>query len=827
MLLQDLKFALRQLRSSWGFATLAILTLTLGIGANTAMYTIVENVMLRPMGYRAAERLMVIAPSDGSSLGQTSYLNLRDIHDQAKSFEGFGIYGTDLSVIQGKNGSVSVAAPRVSDTTFPTLGGQPILGRTFTAEEASPGGPHVVLLSEGLWRQQFGADRGVVGRTIKVSDMPYTVIGVMPAGFLFPNEYGTAMKTGIWLPLQLTDQMKSDRGYDFQRMVALRKPDVTAQQAEAEVSAIVGRIRKANPKEASELSLATMPYQQAITGQMRPVFLALVCALVLVLLIACANVSNLLLARCLGRSQEFAVRTALGASRWRMVRQLLSEGALLSLFGATLGIALAQVTLLLIRKLPEDTIPLADTIRIHWTVVLLLAAAASVTTILSSLLPALIVSRTNPQPALQASSRGLGTRSVSGKLSGGLVMVEVALSTLLLIGTGLLFHTFWNLQHVQLGFDVDRVTTFTVMPADSAGFSNMAVSQETDHAPVSIAETDYRSLLDRIRSMPGIRLAALATSPPLSGMNMSTSFEIVGHPPQPGQHFNTRISAVSDEYGEVFNTPILRGRMVGADDTGATTRVAVVNEAFVKKYFSGMNPLDQKIDLGGKETGMLVPFTVVGVMSNQADLNIGTDVQPLAMIPYRQVPTTSLFYQALLKTMVSFTVKTRSTIPVAPPMRKLFKDTAPTLAVDNFATMQENVNEKIFSQRLGFYLTASFAGLAVVMVIAGLYGVLAQLVAYRRHEIGIRMALGATRQSVARMILRQGVILIGTGLVAGMVISLFMGQLVKSFLYHVPAIDLGTYLGVALLLLIIGSVASLVPARAASSIEPMEALRQE
>ncbi len=554
---------------------------------------------------------------------------------------------------------------------------------------------------------------------------------------------------------------------------------------------------------------------------------ALFGALGLVLLIACANVSNLLIARCLGRQQEFAVRAALGAGRMRLVRQMLAEGLLLSLLGCGVGVLLAQLAMMGIRKLPEDTIPRGDSIAIHWTVVLVLAAIAILTTALSSLLPALLVARSHPQAALQAASRGVGSRSTGGKLSGWLVAGEVALSTLLLVGTGLLFRTLWNLEQARLGFDTAHITTFVAMPADSAGFSQMAVSEDLEHAPVSVAVLTYKPALDRLRQLPGVEGAALVTSPPLSGMDIGSSFDILNQPQAPGNTPQARVTAISGDYARTLGTPLARGRMITDADTANTPLVVAVNEALVKKYLPGKDPLGMQIDIGGKKTGMIKPFTIVGVLHDQVDRAVGGDVQPFIMLPQQQIPTTSLFYQALLKTMVSFVVRTRGNIPVVPEIRSVFHSVAPGIALDHFQTMQEAVENNTFSQRLVLYLVGSFAGLAIVMVVAGLYGVLSQLVSYRRREIGVRMALGATRGSVAGLVLRQGTILIGTGLVAGLVLAFAAGRLITGFLYQVKPLDAWTYVAVALLLPAIGLTAALLPARRAASIQPMQALRDE
>jgi predicted permease len=633
------------------------------------------------------------------------------------------------------------------------------------------------------------------------------------------------MRKGLWLPLQPTAEMLNSRGYDFFDMVADLRPGVTLAQAQQELNAIAAHIPKTS--DGAAFQFQTGLYQEGLTGPIRPVLFALFGALALVLLIACANVSNLLIARCLGRQQEFAVRAALGATRMRLIRQMLAEGMTLSLLGCGLGVALAQLAMVAVSKLPDGTIPRPDAIAIHWTVVLVLAAIAILTTVLSSLLPALLVARANPQAALQAASRGIGSRSVSGRLSGALVAGEVALSTLLLVGTGLLFHTLWNLEQSRLGFETAHLSSFTAMPADAAGFSALAVSEDTAHAPISVATLVYEPILDRIRQVPGVESAALITSPPLSDMHLGTSFNIVDQPTDRAKRPQSTITAVSAGYAQTMGTPIVRGRMIGNGDAATTPFVAVINETLAKKYFQGKDPLGKQIDLGGKRTGMIKPYTIVGVLGDQVEDSPGSSTSPMIFVSQQQIPTTSLFYQALLKTQVSFVVKTRGDIPVAADMRALFHQNAPGFALDSFQTMQEAVEKSTFSQRLGLYLVGSFAGLAVAMVFAGLYGVLSQLVSYRRREIGVRMALGATRTSVAQLVLRQGSVLVGAGLGVGLILAFASGRLVKSFLYQVKPVDAWTYAGAALALTLIGLTAAVLPARKAASIQPMEALRED
>jgi predicted permease len=705
------------------------------------------------------------------------------------------------------------------------LGAHPLLGRTFTDAEGLAGGAQVVVLSEGLWRESFHADPYIVGQTVRIGGGSRTVVGVMPDAFHFPESMGPDLQKGVWLPLQPTPEMLKDRGYHFFNVVAELRSGVNIVQAQRELDAIAAHI----PRKADESAVAFSAafYQEVLTGPVRPVLYGLFGALALVLLIACANVSNLLIARCLGRQQEFAVRAALGASRGRLIRQMLAEGMALSLLGCGAGVVLAQLGMLAVHKLPDGTIPRADSISIHWTVVFVLAAIAIVTTVLSSLLPALLVARVNPQAALQAASRGLGARSVSGRLSGWLVAGEVALSTLLLVGTGLLFHTLWNLEQSRLGFETEHITTFTSMPADAAGFSQMAVSEDTGNAPVSVATLVYAPMLDHMRHVPGVESAALVSSPPLGGMDIGSSFDIVGRAKDPDNKPHARVSAASADYARALGTPVVRGRMIGDGDVSSTPFAVVINETLAKEYFPGNDPLGKRIDLGGKDTGMIKPYTIVGVLGDQVDTSVGGTIQPFILVPMQQIPTTSLFYQALLKTVVTFVVKTRGDISVAAEMRSLFHQNAPGFALDNFQTMREAVEKNTFSQRLGLCLVGSFAGLAVALVFAGLYGVLSQLVSYRRREIGVRMALGATRPNVARLVLRQGSILVGAGLGVGLVLAFASGRLVKSFLYQVQPLDIGTYAGVVFALAVIGLTASLLPARKAASIQPMQALRED
>lgn len=838
-LLQDLRHAARQLRRSPGFAVLAVVTLALAIGANTTMFTVAEDVLLRPLPYADAGRLVLVNPDAGFRPQSTSWLNYRDVRDQTRdSFSDIAVYSEDVGVVEGSaagtglvQGDVaptSVVTPNVSPNLFSMLGASPLMGRTFTQEEGEANGPKVALLSEGLWREAFHGDPNIVGHTIRVNSQPRTVVGVMPGSFRFPEMMGSDIRKAIWLPMQPTPLMLTDRGYHFDYVIGRLRPGVTLEQAQSELDRTTRSLIAANPKTLhSDFQLHAIPYLETVTGRVRPVFLGLVAALGMVLLIACANVANLMIARCLGRQQEFAVRSAVGAPRGRLIRGMLVEGGLLSILGCGLGIGLASLLLYSVHRLPPDTLPRAEAITLDWTVILVLAAVTTATTLLSSILPAVLVARTHPQRALQTASRGLGTRGVSSRLTHSLVIGEVALSTLLLIATGLLFHTLWNLQHTDLGFSTERVTGFTVMPADAAGFSNMAVSADTEHAPVSVAVTTYGPALDRLRNAPGVEDAAVVTAPPLSGIQMGTSLRIVGEPEDEAHNYQAHMSAISPGYAHLLETPVLRGRMISESDTATAPYVIVINQALANKVFRGRDPLGHQINLGGKDTGMIKPYTIVGVIGDQRDAAIGKPAEPMLLLPYQQIPTTSLFYPALLKTVVNVLVKTHGNTAVAPIARSVFREQAPDYALDNFQTLRETVDKSNFTSRLGLYVTGAFAALAGLMVITGLYGVLAQLVAYRRREIGIRLALGATRSSVLQMVMRQGAAMIVAGLLAGLVLSAITGRLLTGFLYGVGTVDAWTYVGVLFCLCAIGAAASYIPAWRASLIPPVEALRDE
>ncbi|MBV9157384.1 MAG: ABC transporter permease [Acidobacteriaceae bacterium] len=825
-MIHNLRYAWRQLRHSPGFTFLGVVTLALGIGANTAMFTVVESVLLRPLPYIDSNRLLHIGLAGTESSGFGSWLDYSDIKDRARTLYGVAAYSNDIAVVQSKDSSVSVVASEVTPNLFQILGVQPLRGRTFLKSEGQANGPQAVLLSEGLWREVFGADPSIVGRSVRVNGHELTVVGVMPRTFRFPESAGPDMEKGIWLPVLPTPEMLKERGYRFLSILAKPALGITAPQVQAELDVIAKRIRDTDSRATRTLTFRAQAYHEMITGPVRHVFLALVAALGLVLLIACANVANLLIARCLARQHEFAVRTALGSGLRRLICQVIVEAGLLSALGSALALLIAYWITAAIHMLPPGMIPQAEEIRVRWTVVLVLCGIATVTTAFSAVLPALFVARTDRQSILQATYRSLGTKSIKAKIGGWLVAGEVALSALLLVAAGLLFRTLWSLEHAVLGFETAGITSFIAVPADASGFGNM-MPGAAGTEPASVATTVYVPLLEALRHTPGFRDAALITALPFSGFDVRTSFQVVGWPHDVEHGFQVKLTAVSGGYEKLMGTPVLRGRGIREQDGVNAPFVATINQAMARKYFAGKDPLGQRLDLGGKEIGMLKPYTIVGIIADQIDTGTSQPPQPLVMLPYQQIPTSSLFYPPLLNTVVHFVVKTRGNVNVAPSARATFHRIAPNLALDNFQTMQEAVDQSNFGARLGLYVIAAFAGLAVLMVIAGLYGVLSQIAGQRSREFGVRMALGATRQSILTTVLSRGLAIIAVGLAVGIVLASSMGHLIKAFLYGVKPLDTSTYVFVALVLLVVGTLGALVPAWRAASFEPVKTLREE
>ncbi len=832
-MLENIRFALRQMRNNPGFTALAVLTLALGIGANTAMFTVIDSVLLRPLAYRDGDRIVAIttgAASEGNAVQATSWLNYQDLR-QARQFRNIAAYAEDFAVIRTADMSRGTVSLKVTADLFDVLGVRPVLGRPFLESDNQPGAGHVVILTSAFWSEHFASDPHVIGQQIRMGDDPYTIVGVLPKGFRFA---GSDASSGVWIPYQPAPNALKERNSNFLYLIGSMNPGITPQSAQAEITSITRGIAQRDPAHAKDLAFRLIPFRDVVTAQVKPVFIALTGALILVLLIACANVANLQLARCLARSQELAVRTALGASRRALLSQMLIEGGVLCVFGAVVGVGLAQLTLSGVHRLPPDLIPRAEEIHLRSSVFLMLLLVTTVVTLLSSIAPAMVAMLSDPQAVLQEGSRGATASRGRSRLSGMMVAGEVALSVILLVSGGLMFRTLYNLQHIHLGFEEDNITSFMAMPGSAAGFFAMKQPQSANQED-SIAARFYAPMQEKLRHLPGVVDAAFANVIPFEDIVMSSSFDIVGRPKatDAANKNHAQMRTVSSSYARVMGIPVVRGRAVADDDTASSAYVVTVNETFARRYFSGQDPLGQQIDFGGEnaqkraESGMLHPYTIVGVMADAIQSQIAQPVVPEIDLPYPQVPMKSFFYQILVMPETNYVVKTHGPVEITSAIRNVFHESAPDFAVDDLKTMHAAHDQADFNQRLGMYLVASFAAIAVVMVLAGLYGVLSQLVGQRRREIGIRMALGADRRSILGMILRRGFILIGSGIIVGLAASVGAEQWAKSFLYGVSPVDGMTYIGVVLILVLVGTLAALVPARRAALVEPTQALRGE
>jgi predicted permease len=807
-LAQDVGYTLRQLRKNPGFAALAIVTLALGIGANTAMFTVMDSVLIRPLPFRGADRMVAVEARYGSGFDRVGWRDYPIIRDQCRLLEDVAAYDKGSVVMQANGGAQTVATVTVTANLFDLLDVRPAMGRPFLDSDSQPGARPVAILSDQLWREYFAADTHIIGRQIRITDLPYTVVGVMPDSLRFPFGEADGALT-IWMPFQPVPEMQTNRSISALLTAGKLRPGVRLRAAQAELAVVSKRIAAEG---AGDLRFILRPLRDVITEAARLALLALAGALILVLLIACVNVANLQLARHLARRQELAVRAALGAGRSRLLRQLIAEGAVLAIAGALAGLGFASILLLAVHRLPANFIPRADEIKLRVPVFAILALFAAVTTIVSSLAPALLAVRTPPEEVLREGSGGSTAGRKRSRLSEAMVVGEVALSAILLVSAGLMFYTLYNLEHIHFGFDLDRVTTFTATPANALGPRILAAETSRPIAPKeSIVTRVYQPIRDRLRELPGVVEVGFSAWAPFDHNTMWVNYRVPKHPEIGPRGVVSQICLVSSGYAGAIGTPVVEGRIIADSDTAGSTPVAVVNETFARRAFPGENPVGEPI-----VDPLNKPYTIVGVLGDARQHDLIHTPDPEVLLAYQQFPTTGFLYYAIVASGTNYIVRTRGNINVTSSIRQIFRQCAPDFALDHFRTLRVALDEATFNQRLGLYLTGSFAGVAILMVLTGLYGVLSQLVGQRRREIGIRMALGASRGSIQAMILRRALLLSTVGLAIGLSASLAVGRLLRAFLFGVKPIDGLTYFTVAIVLLAVSIAAALIPARKAA-----------
>ena len=808
----DIKFALRQLRQSPGFTVVAILTLALGIGANTAVFSVVDAVMLRPLPFAQPQRLIDVQSVNSHDpvpiSDNVSYPNFFDWRAQNHTLEHLVSYHDNSYTLTGVDRPVHVSAEIVSWDLLPTLGATPEIGRGFRPSEEKQG-TKVALISHQLWVSQFNGDKSIIGRTIHLSGDLFTVIGVMPASFRFPV---TSPENGIWTTLAVDNNpadpnpTTSNRGMRFLNVIGKMKPGVTVGQVDQDLNIIAERLAKQYPDSNTRYNAVRVRTElSALIGNTRTALMIVLGAVVLVLLIACGNIANLLLARMHARQREIAMRAALGAGRRRIVRQLLVESLVLSLSGGMIGCGLAFICTPAILSLIGDSIPRAADAGVDLRVLAFVTSVSFAAAIIFGIIPAVTASKTNLVSTLQAGERTV--ISDGAWLRSSLVIGQVALGLILAAGAGLLITSFLNSLHASKGFDPNRLLTFNFNLPDTR-------YQQT-------RPEFYRQYFDRVRALPGVQSAAGGMFLPMTNNSANLSFVDPEHPTAKGQRSSASLDIVSPQYFRTLQIPLLRGRDFSDRDDTKSPQVMIVNQAFADKYLHGENALGKMLKPGAGNGTKQGPAMrqIVGVVGNARYYATQPSPFPVMYLPSSQLPN-----WCCLATVMRTSVAPRS---LEPTVRKLVASMDKDVPVTDVHTMRELMSSQLSESRFAMVLLSAFAGLAIALTIVGLYGVMMYSVARRTREIGIRMALGAQRSLLLNMILREAAVLLGTGIAIGLAGAILSASVLKSVLYGTgsrnPMVLILVSIGVASA----GVVAAYIPARRAASIDPMLALRGE
>jgi predicted permease len=807
---QDLRYGLRRLIKSPGFSAVIVLTLALGIGANTAIFSVVNAILLRPLPYAQPHRLVTIEhfyPSLNDLEAPVSAAGFRDYRDKTKSFESVAVQTGWSANLTGVGDPERLQGSRVSGDYFRVYGVPAALGRTLRRDEDAVGNNKVVVLSDVLWRRLYGAQRDVVGKSIQLNGEPYEIVGVMPAGFR--NFW--ARNTELWTPLALREEQFNPDNYtnEFLALSARLKPGVTEQSAATEMRQFAEQLKRDRPTEfGARWSLKVSSLNQKATGKIRPALLVLLGAVGFVLLIACANVANLLLSRAAQRSKEIAVRAALGAKRWRIVRQLLTESLLLALTGGLFGLVLAFWGVHALSQLDTRNVPFAPDLTIDSTVMLFTLATAVITGILFGLVPALQSLRSDVQETLRTEGRGTTTDRSGHLIRRGLVVAEIALALTLLAGAGLLIKSFARLSGVEPGFNASNLLTFQL--------SLPAAKYMSDTMQIAF----FDQALAELKRVPGVVSAGATQVMPFGGNWSTTSFDIEGievPQGQPGPWGDFRM--VSPDFARTLEIPLLRGRFITESDRKDAPYVAVIDEEFVKRYFPKDNPIGRRITFGAGPDGQTQYVTIVGVVGHTKHEGLDAENRLQLYLPYAQMTQVNQLAVALRTA--------GDPAGYVSAVRQAVRNVDRDQPISEVRTMDDLLESSLGQRRLSMTLIVLFAGLAVVLASLGIYGVMSQLVNQRQRELGVRMALGAATSDVLGLVLRQGMTLTAGGVVLGFAGAFALTRLMSSQLYSVSATDPFTFVAVALLLTIVAFLATSIPALRAARLDPVTALRQE
>ncbi len=808
-LFQDLRFAFRMLRKSPGFTTVAVLTLALGIGANTAIFSVVYTVLLKALPYPQADRLVMVyenvrLPNYQNDRNEVSPGNFSDWTKQNTVFENVAAYRNRSFNLTGTGEPLRIEGELVTTNFFTTLQIEPLIGRAFVPEEDRPGASHVVVMADSLWETSFGSDPQILGKKLLLDGETYEVIGVMPPGFHFPD-----LDDQLWVPIALSPAERENRGSHYLGVFARLNRGVTLQRAQAEMFVIARHLTALYPNSNTGQTVNVIPLQEDLAGPVRPTLLVLWGAVGLVLLIVCANVANLLLARASVRQREVAVRLALGASRRRLLRQLLTESTLLALCGCAFGLVLARWGVSALKLLAAQRLPRTDEFSLNVYVLVFTFAIAILVGLISGLAPALQTGRESVHETLKSSSRESATGSRL-RVRNLLVVAEIALGVVVVIGAGLLLRSFLRIEQAPLGFQPQGVLTFRAIPRGQR------------YSDVSQRSAFYQQAIERIDALPGVQSAAAVTFIPLTFARGSKGFTIEGRPPiEPGQIPMAGYDVVTPGYFATMHIPLREGRDFSWSDTRGNQPVIIINEAMANKYWPQKDALGKRLRQGGPDDNKDPWLTVAGVVGDIREFDPLTPPRPTLYFPITQFPDPG----GILRDWVVRTVG--DPLSVASSIRTAIWSVDKDLPITRVRTMEEVRSLSIAAQRLNLLLFALFAALALVLATVGIYGVMAYSVAQRKREIGIRVALGARRNDVLKLVLAQGFRLAVLGLLLGVIAAFALTRLMASMIYGVSSTDATTFLTVALLLSFVALAACYIPSRRALRVDPMVALRYE
>ncbi len=817
-LIQDLRYGLRILLKRPGFTAVAVAALALGIGANSAIFSVVNGVVLRALPYKDPSRLAIVWSRLSSLEGKpaspeypVSAGDFVDWRDQNQSFEQIAAFHSRPFNITGTGEPETLGGVRASASLFSLLGVEPRLGRTFTAEEDQSGAEHVVIISYGLWQRRFGSDDKIIGRKITLNDESYDVVGVMPQGFQFPRKgempggFQFPRQADVYLPLALTPAQMTDRGRDYLAVVARLKTQATFAQAGAEMDAIADGLKQRYPQSNTNKEINVVSLHQQITGKVRTTLFVLLGAVGFVLLIACANVANLLLARAASRQKEFAIRTALGASRTRVIRQLLTESILLSLLGGTLGVLLSLWGIDLLVALSPANLPRVDAIGLDGRVLGFTFVISLLTGIIFGLAPALQVSKPDLNDALKDGGRSSSIGFRHNRFRSLLVVTEVALSLVLLIGAGLMIRSFVRLLNVDPGLNTRNLLTL------DAGLPRGKYT-----GPQQVAF--FQQVIERMQALPGVQSVGAVYPLPLSGAEEGMGIGIENRPPAaPGEAYTSGPHWVSPDYFSVMAISLAAGREFTERDGVDAPRVVIINQAMAHRYWSDEDPIGRRIAFD-QVNGQPNWREIVGVVKDVRHISLDSEPKPEMYFPFPQVPI--FFLTIVLRT-------TGDPLSLAAAARGEVLAVKSDQPISNIHTMEELLANSVAQRRFNMLLLGVFATIALLLSAVGIYGVMSYSVVQRSHEIGVRMALGARRSDVLALVVKQGMALVLAGLGIGLGVAFALTRIMVSLLYGVSATDPLTFSIIALLLGAVAMLACYVPARRATKVDPMVALRYE